>query len=94
MITMNLRTTVLHYPRLDTVLMIEDAIKNAKDYPKRTELWKKLPKKVMYQTYKIVIDYLIESRKVMLTKDDKLVWVFADNKKLKKLIDESVPANA
>ena len=94
MITMGLRTTVLHYPRLDTVLMIEDAIKNAKDYPKRTELWKRLPKKVMYQTYKIVIDYLIESRKVMLTKDDKLVWVFADNKKLKKLIKESVPANA
>ncbi|MCD6246824.1 MAG: hypothetical protein J7J87_00105 [Candidatus Diapherotrites archaeon] len=89
-----MRTTVLHYPRLDTVLMIEDAIKNAKDYPKRTELWKRLPKKVMYQTYKIVIDYLIESRKVMLTKDDKLVWVFADNKKLKKLIKESVPANA
>ena len=94
MITMNSRTTVLHYPRLDTVLMIEDAIKNAKDYPKRTELWKRLPKKVMYQTYKIVIDYLIESRKVMLTKDDKLVWVFADNKKLKKLVEESVPANA
>ena len=93
MIAMGLRTTVLHYPRLDTVLMIEDAIKNAKDYPKRTELWKKLPKKVMYQTYKIVVDYLIDSRKVMLTKDDKLVWIFADSKKLKKLIDESVPAN-
>lgn len=94
MIVMDSRTTVLHYPRLDTVLMIEDAIKNAGDYPKRTELWKKLPKKVMYQTYKIVVDYLIDSRKIMLTKDDKLVWVFADNKKLKKLIDESVPANA
>ena len=94
MITMDSRTTVLHYPRLDTVLMVEDAIKNAKDYPKRTELWKKLPKKVMYQTYKIVVDYLIDSRKVMLTKDDKLVWVFADNEKLKKLIAESVPANA
>ncbi|MBS3057091.1 MAG: hypothetical protein J4415_00510 [Candidatus Diapherotrites archaeon] len=91
---MDSRTTVLHYPRLDTVLMIEDAIKNANDYPKRTELWKKLPKKVMYQTYRIVIDYLIDSRKVMLTRDDKLVWVFADNEKLKKLIKESVPANA
>ena len=84
---MDSRTTVLHYPRLDTVLMIEDAIKNANDYPKRTELWKKLPKKVMYQTYRIVIDYLIDSRKVMLTRDDKLVWVFADNEKLKKLDD-------
>ncbi len=92
--TAKARTSVLHYPRLDTVLMIEDAIKNAKDYPKRTELWKKLPRKVMYQTYKVVIEYLIKSNKVMLTKDDKLVWVFADNKKLKKLLDKSVPANA
>jgi len=94
MITMELRTTVLHYPRLDTVLMIEDAIKNAKNYPKRTELWNKLPKKVMYQTYKTVIDYLIESRKVILAKDDRMVWVFADNKKLKKLIEESVSVDA
>ncbi len=88
------RTSVLHYPRLDTVLMIEDAIKNARDYPGRTKLWQKLPKKVMYQTYKVVIDYLIQSRKVIVTKDDKLVWVFADSPKSKKLIEKSVPAHA
>src|SRR3989338_1424900 len=92
MINMGARTTVLHYPRLDTVLMVEDAIKNAKNYHGKTSLWKKLPKKVMYQTYKIVIDYLISSRKVMVTKDDKLVWVFADSPKARKLIEESVPA--
>ncbi len=94
MIDMEARTTVLHYPRLDTVLMIEDAIKNARDYPSRTNLWKTLPKKVMYQTYKIVIDYLIQSRKVILTKDDKLLWVFADSPKAKKLIEESVKVHA
>ncbi|MBI5553870.1 MAG: hypothetical protein HY917_03975 [Candidatus Diapherotrites archaeon] len=88
------RTSILHYPRLDTVLMIEDAIRNADNYPKRTALWKKLPKKVMYQTYKTVIEYLIKSRKVMLTKDDRLMWVFADNPKIQKLIDQSVPAHA
>ncbi len=94
MINMEARTTILHYPRLDTVLMIEDAIKKAKDYPKRTTLWKKLPKKVMYQTYKIVIEYLIDSKKVMLTKDDKLVWIFADNYKAGRLIEKSVRAHA
>ena len=91
---MDARTTVLHYPRLDTVLMIEDCIKNAPNYWGKTELRKKLPKKVMYQTYKTVIDYLIDSKKVMLTKDDKLVWIFADNHKAKRLIDESVRADA
>jgi len=94
MINMEARASVLHYPRLDTVLMVEDAIKNAKNYQSKTSLWKKLPKKVMYQTYKIVIDYLIQSRKVMVTKDDKLVWVFADSPKARKLIEESVPAYA
>ena len=94
MIDMEARTTVLHYPRLDTVLMIEDAIKKAEDYPTRTELWKALPKKVMYQTFKIVIDYLIDSRKIIITKDDKIMWVFADSPKARKQIEESVPANA
>ena len=91
---MRTRTTVLHYPRLDTVLMVEEAIKKAEDYPTRTKLWKKLPKKVMYQTFKIVVDYLIQSRKVIVTKDDTLMWIFADTPKARKLIDESVPANA
>ena len=94
MIAMEARTTVLHYPRLDTVLMIEDAIKNAPDYQGKTELWKKLPKKVMYQTYKTVIDYLISSRKVIITKDEKLMWILADSPKSKKLIRESVLAHA
>jgi len=94
MINMNARTTVLHYPRLDTVLMIEEAIKRAEDYPTRTELWRELPKKVMYQTFKTVIDYLLDSRKIIITKDEKIMWVFADSPKARKLIEESVPANA
>ena len=93
MIDMEARETILHYPRLDTVLMVEDAIKKAKEYPSRTELWQDLPKKVMYQTYKVVIDYLIASRKVMLTKDDRLVWIFADTSKARKLLLESVQAD-
>ena len=92
MIDMRARTTVLHYPRLDTVLMVEDAIKNAPDYSTRTEIWKSLPKKVMYQTFKTVIGYLIDSRKVILTKDEKLMWIFADSPKARKLIEESVSA--
>ncbi len=94
MIAMKTRQSVLHYPRLDTVLMIEEAIKKAKDYPTRTQLWKSLPKKVMYQTFGVVINYLIESRKVMLSKDKKLVWIFADSPKVRRLIAESEPAHA
>ena len=84
---------ILHWPRLDTVLMVEQHIKDNGGISKK-ELWRTLPRKVMYQTYKTVIDYLIDSKKVMLTKDDKLVWIFADNHKAKRLIDESVRADA
>ena len=94
MINMRSESVVLHYPRLDTVLMVEDAIKNSEDYPSKTKLWKRLPKQVMYQTYKIVIDYLIDSKKIMLSKDSELVWIFADNKKTRKLIEESVKPDA
>jgi mannose/fructose/N-acetylgalactosamine-specific phosphotransferase system component IIB len=86
--------TVLHYPRLDTVLMVEDAIKKAPDYPTKMKLWKSLPKKVQYQTFNVILRYLSDSSKILFTKDNKIVWVFADTPKARKLIEESVPIHA
>lgn len=83
---------ILHYPRLDTVLMVENAIKNAEDYQSRMELWKSLPKKVQYQTFRVILDYLEKSNKIIFTKDKKIVWVFADSNKERKLLRESVKA--
>ena len=75
---------VLHYPRLDTVIMVEDAIRKHKDYPTRMQLWKSLPKQVQYQTFKIIIDYLKESNKIIFS-ENKIIWI-ATNKKLDELI--------
>lgn len=66
---------VLHYPRLDTILMVEDTIRKLDFYPSKKELWVSLPKKVQYQTFKIIIDYLIDSGKIMLNKR-KLIWIY------------------
>ncbi len=68
-------TKKIHYPQLDTILMVEDTIQKM-DYPKKTELWKALPKKVMYQTFCMIIDYLKESGKIMIDKDGKIVWTW------------------
>jgi len=68
-------TKKIHYPQLDTILMVEDTIQKM-DYPKKTELWKALPKKVMYQTFCIIIDYLEESGKIMIDKDRRIVWTW------------------
>ena len=81
-----------HSPKLDTMLMVEkrivDLIKKA-DYPTRTELWRSLPKGMEYQTFKQILDYLEASDKIIY-KEDKIVWVAADNPKLKELFETSV----
>ncbi len=69
------RLQLLHYPRLDTVLMVEDAIRNAKEYPSKRQLWLSLNKKVMYQTFNVILDYLEGSGKIV-TKDGKVIWIW------------------
>ena len=51
-------------PTLDTVLMVEETIEKYNGEFNRTELWKKLPKKVMWQTYLVVLDYLQSINKI------------------------------
>lgn len=64
------------YPRLDTVLMIEKAIRESGgDYTIR-KLWQKLPKKVMWKTYLTVLDYLEHSSKIMFSNDNHPFWTW------------------
>ena len=65
----------IHYPRLDTVLMVEDALKNAKEYPSKRQLWLALKKKVMYQTFNTILSYLEDSGKVLI-KNGKVIWIW------------------
>ena len=48
-------------PTLETVLMVEKTIEKYSSEFNRTQLWKKIPKKVMWQTYLIVLDYFLSS---------------------------------
>ena len=66
---------ILHYPRLDTVLMVEKAIRNSEDYPTKFQLSRALPKSVMYQTLEIILEYLEESGKIVI-KDGKIIWIW------------------
>ncbi len=86
---MNPKKNILHYPRLDTILLVEQAIQNYPDYPTRTELWKSLSKQIQYQTFKLILEYLEKSNKIMF-KDDKIIWIFSNNKKLNELINNSI----
>jgi hypothetical protein len=82
---------VLHEPRLDTVLMVEKAILDAEDYPTRMILWRSLPRKVQYQTFRRVLDYLEASGKIVFN-GDTIIYVGANNEKLRALMESSVRA--
>ena len=70
------KSEVLRYPRLDTVLMVEKALMKAGgDYTLR-ELWKKLPKKVMWQTYMATLDYLEYSGKILVDNEKHPIWIW------------------
>jgi len=83
------KSNLLHVPRLDTVMMIEETIEKAKEFPTKAELLRKLPRKVMYQTFNLVLEYLQYSNKIVVTKDGRIVWVFGDEEKLRSLMAES-----
>ncbi len=67
---------ILRYPRLDTVLMVEEAIQKAEEYPTKAELWRSLPKKTMYQTFNLILDYLEYSGKILIDKDGAIIWIW------------------
>ncbi|MBU2633630.1 MAG: hypothetical protein KJ674_00125 [Nanoarchaeota archaeon] len=67
---------ILRFPRLDTVLMVERFIKRYDGEFKKRALWEHLPKKMMYQTFCVVIDYLLYSRKISIDSEGKMGWIY------------------
>jgi hypothetical protein len=78
-----------HLPNLGTLLMIERAIKEAEIPPRRTELWKSLETRPMYQTFKVALQYLEAHDDIIIDKEDRVVWVAVDNPKLEKLFERA-----
>tara|TARA_B100000315_G_C14091164_1_gene369297 strand:- start:136 stop:408 length:273 start_codon:yes stop_codon:yes gene_type:complete len=71
-----LNKQVLRFPRLDTVLMVEEFIRDHGGEYKKRSLWENLPKKMMYQTFCVVFDYLLESNKIAMDKEGKICWIW------------------
>jgi len=82
---------VLHYPRLDTVLMVEKVLQNADLIKSKAELQRRLPKQIMRQTLNVILNYLEEKGHIMIgTKG--ILWIRNDSPKMLKLLKQSVPA--
>ncbi len=67
---------ILHYPNLQTILMVEGFVKEHSGEFKKRQLWENLPKKIMYQTYCVIYDYLLDSGKIAVDKEGTICWIW------------------
>jgi len=78
------QTQIMHSPTLDTVLMVERTLQDAKEVIKIAELKRRLPRKVMHQTLLHVLDYLQASGKILITTKG-VVWTYAPKDMMERL---------
>ncbi len=83
------QTNILHSPTLESVIMVEETIQKYSQECGKYQLWKKLPRKMMYQTFQIIIDYLEKSGKILIDKDGCIIWVY-NPKRIRRLIKEGL----
>ena len=71
-----IKGNILRYPRLDTILMVENFIQKYDGEYKKKVLWENLPKKMMYQTFCLILDYLLYSNKISIDTEGKIGWIY------------------
>ncbi len=64
-------------PTLQTVLMVEKFIDKYSGEYKKTDVFKKLPRKVMWQTFQIIMEYLESIHKVAYDNNGYVVYIWS-----------------
>jgi hypothetical protein len=73
----NIENILTRSPRLDTVIMVEKFIeKNSGEY-KKTALFNALPKKIMWGTFNVILEYLWANNKIALDKEGNVVYIWS-----------------
>jgi hypothetical protein len=75
-IKFNVKGIVTRSPRLETVQMVEEFIKENSGEFKKTELFHKLPKKVMWGTFNVILKYLWDNNRIGMDKEDYVVYIW------------------
>lgn len=73
---MTSESSAIHSPQLDTVLMVESFIREHSGEYKKRALWENLPRKMMYQTFSVIIRYLQDSGKIATDAEKKICWIY------------------
>lgn len=76
-----------HWPTLNTVIMVEDTLKNMEDSVMSVaELKRKLPRKVNHSTLMLILQYLEESGKILVGLKG-ITWIYMPREQIEKLIE-------
>ena len=78
---------ILRYPRLDTILMVEEFIRKHGGEFKKFQIWQRLPKKMMYKTFCVIFQYLLDTNKIAVDKKGHVCWIW-DPEGVRKLLEE------
>lgn len=79
-----------HSPTLNTVLMVENTLKNMnKSIFTIPDIKKKLPKQVNHRTLKIILSYLEESNKILVSIKG-ITWIHNTSPRLRKEISKGL----
>lgn len=79
-----------HFPTLNTVLMVEDTLKNMDESViSVADLKRKLPRQVNHNTLMVILQYLEESNKIAVTLKG-ITWIHNTNPKLRKAIAQGL----
>ena len=76
----------VHWPTLNTVIMVEDALKNMDESViSIAELKRKLPRQVNHITLMVILEYLERSNKIAVSLKG-ITWIENNNPNLKRAI--------
>lgn len=80
----------IHWPTLNTVMMVEDTLKKINEsIVTIAELKRKLPRQVNHNTLMIILEYLERNNKIAVTLKG-ITWISNSNKNIRKAIFEGM----
>ena len=72
----NVDKIITRSPTLETVVMVEEFIKEHSGEFKKTQLFNNLPKKTMWGTFNVILKYLWDNNKIAMDKKDFIVYIW------------------
>src|SRR3989344_850331 len=73
----NIENIISRSPRLETLIMVEKFIEAHSGEFKKTELLQRLPKKMMWGTFNVILQYLWNSNKIAVDKNDYIIYIWS-----------------